>query len=212
MDERPRRTNTPLPVKIALAVAIVGGLGWWVADRNDRRGNEQRLAEVASAIAGRDVEIACPGPLKRVFGYETTEGSVRFDERGRPADEARLEHAPCENLDALAEGRRDGALACLAAGGADCGEGADLTARAVDVLAHESWHLAGETDEAVTECRALQTIPMAAQRLGASEQEGRGLAKRALEVWYPQMPGRYRSTECQDGAKFDLNRDSAVWP
>ena len=43
------------------------------------------------------------------------------------------------------------------------------TARAIAVLAHEAWHLRGETDEGVTNCYAFQSGVALGERLGLSE-------------------------------------------
>lgn len=121
--------KTPVWVKLALFAAAVAAIAWWVVDRQDRRGNENRLSAVASAISGRDVKVRCPGPLSRVFGYETVDGSVRFDERGRPARDTKLSSEPCAELDALAERRRSKALLCIKSGGG-CGGDVEGLARA----------------------------------------------------------------------------------
>jgi hypothetical protein len=147
-----------------------------------------------------------------VLSWDIVEGSVRFDAEGRPADETKLRAFTCAELDALAEGRRDEELACAERDGAACGKPVHDLALAVDVLAHESWHLAGIIDEAVTECRAVQTTAWTAQRLGASAAQGRALARTHLETGYLRLPDRYRSGDCTDGGKLDLRPDDAVWP
>ena len=43
------------------------------------------------------------------------------------------------------------------------------TARAIAVLAHEAWHLHGETDEGITNCYAFQSGVSLGRRLGLSE-------------------------------------------
>ncbi len=48
------------------------------------------------------------------------------------------------------------------------------TARAIAVLAHEAWHLRGESDEGTTECYALQTGVELGRRLGLSDETARG--------------------------------------
>jgi hypothetical protein len=186
-----RRASTPIAVKLALVVTAVGAPAWWLAQRQDRLGNEERLSAVASAIAGRDVRVRCPGVRGRVFSWDTVEGSVRFDAGGRPADETRLRTFTCRELDALAEGRREGALAC------GHGPACDDLALAVDVLAHESFHLAGVIDEAAAECHAVQTLAWTAQRLGATAEQGRALMQRYIETGYPRLPSGYRSPTCE---------------
>jgi hypothetical protein len=186
-----RRATTPIAVKLALVAIAVGAPAWWLAQRQDRVGNEARLSAIASAIAGRDVKVRCPGIGGRVFSWDTVEGSVRVDAAGRPADEARLRAFTCRELDALAEGRRADALAC--GPGPAC---ADL-ALAVDVLAHESFHLAGVIDEAATECHAVQTLAWTAEQLGATAEQGAALTRRYLQTGYLRLPNRYRSATCE---------------
>jgi hypothetical protein len=185
---RTRRVSTPLVVKLALAAVLVGAPTWWLAQRQDRAGNEKRLSAIASTIAGRDVRVRCPGVGGRVLSWDTVEGSVRFDESGKPADETDIRAFACAELDALAEGRRAEALAC--GPGPACGD----LALAVDVLAHESYHLSGIIDEAQTECRAAQTLSWTAQQLGATPEQGAALTARYLETGYPRLPERYRGT------------------
>jgi hypothetical protein len=103
------------------------------------------------------------------------------------------------------------ALACAERSGAACGTEVEELALAVDVLAHESWHLAGVIDEAVTECRAVQTIAWTAVQLGATEPQGRALARAYLETGYPRLPERYRSGACADGGELDLRPDDGAW-
>jgi hypothetical protein len=206
------RHATPVWVKALLAAVIVGAPSWWLVERHDRIGNEHRLGAVASAIAGQDVRVRCPGVIGRALSWDIVEGSVRFDAAGRPADETKLRAFTCDELDALAEGRRADALACAERSGAACGTEVEELALAVDVLAHESWHLAGVIDEAVTECRAVQTIAWTARQLGATELQGRALARAYLETGYPRLPERYRSGACADGGELDLRPGDGAWP
>jgi len=187
------RPKAPAWVKLALIAVLVGGPGWLLAQRHDRVGNESRLSAIATTIAGREVRVRCPGVVGRVLSWDTVEGSVRFDAAGQPADETRLREFTCAELDALAEGRRASALACADAACADAANGVAL---AVDVLAHESWHLAGVIDESQTECKAVQSLAWTAQRLGATPEQGRELERRYLATGYPRLPQRYRTGAC----------------
>ena len=208
----PAPPRTPTWLKLAASTVLVVSVGLWLHDRADRRGNEDRMSAVASQIAGRAVRVHCPGPVGRLFGWDIVEGSVAFDAEGKPADETKLRKLSCAELDALAEGERASELACTERAQILCGgRGAEL-AMAVDVLSHESWHMHGIRDEAETECRSLQTMAFTAQRLGATEAQGRALARGQYLEAYPRMGDSYRSFTCEDGAKSDLRPDDPRFP
>ena len=209
-----RAAVTPLWVRVLVTVLLVGAPTWWLADRHNRISNQNRLAEVASAIAGREVKVSCPGVLMRWFTADSTEtlaGSVDFDEHGSPSDKTKLRERPCAELDALAEGRRDREVAC-AARSSSCGDDALQVAWAVDTITHEAWHLYGITNEAETECRSMQTMAWTARQLGLGDAEAQGLARLMWEAGYATMIVQYRSTDCRDGGAWDLRPREARWP
>ncbi len=208
-----RYPTTPLWLKLAVATVLVAVAGWWTLDHADRTGNEQRLSAVASQIAGRAVKVHCPGPVGRVFAKDSVvEGFVRFDAEGRPSDETKLQATSCDELDALAEGRRAKELACTERAAIRCGRhGAEL-ATALDVVTHESFHLKGIQDEAKTECNALQTLAATAVQLGATPAQGAALARAQFAESYPLMPDAYRSPDCADGHPWDLRPDDPAFP
>jgi hypothetical protein len=204
--------TTPLPVKLALAAAVLGAAVWWLADRQDVRANERRLSAIASEIAGRDVRVQCPGAVRRLFGWDIVEGSVRFDADGTPHDETKIRKQSCAELDVLAEGERAKELECIGRTGIACGRHGRETVMAVDVLAHEAWHLRGIMDEGETECRSLQTIAWTAQRLGATAEQGHAMARAQYDGGYREMPARYQAAGCADGGPLDLRPDDPRFP
>ena len=204
--------STPLWVKLTIAALVTTALAWWIADRQDRRGNERRLGAIASEIAGREVRVSCPGPVGRLIGWDIVEGSVRFGADGTPADETKIRKQSCAELDALAEGRRKQELECIGRTAIACGRNGRETVMAVDVLAHEAWHLRGVIDEAETECRSLQTMAWTAQRLGATAEQGRAMAQAQYSGTYNEMPEQYRSGACADGGELDLRPDDKRFP
>ena len=211
---RTRAVATPLWVKGLVAVVLAGAPVWWLADRHDRVSNENRLAGVASAIAGREVRVSCPGWFLRTFTPEATEtvaGTVEFDADGTPAEETELRETPCAELDALAEGRRERQVAC-AERSTSCGDDAQKLAWSLDTITHEAWHLYGIANEAEAECRAVQTNAWAGMQLGLTEAQARGLARLHYEVIYEQKPDAYRSAECRDGGAMDVRPDDPRWP
>lgn len=202
----------PIQVKLALAAALLGVAGWWLMGWQDLRGNERRLSAIASEIAGRPVKVQCPGPIGRMFGWDIVEGSVRFDADGAPQDETKIRKLSCDELDALAEGERSKELACIARTSIACGRNGRETAMAVDVLAHESWHLRGIMDESETECRSLQTMAWTAQQLGATAEQGTAMARAQYDGGYRDMPARYQRADCVDGGALDLHPDDPRFP
>lgn len=181
-----------------LAVAVVPVVGL-MALHHEQRANEQRLGEVASAIAGRPVEVHCPGVVQRLVEVSPNSGSVFFDGDGRPSDYTELNGETCSTLDDFAEGQT--------------GSGDALrVARALHVLAHESFHLAGVRNEAEADCFGLQRTAFVAERLGAGLEEAHRLAALALAERARSAPVEYRSPACYDGGPLDLEPGSPVWP
>ena len=88
-------------------------------------------------------------------------------------------------------------------------------AMALAVVAHESYHLLGYTNEAQVECYGMQSIWFVANKLGASIDESQALASLYTTRMYPlrrtQSP-RYWSAECRDGGRLDLRKSLARWP
>ena len=195
---RTRIPPAPPWVRAILAVVLIGGPAWGLLQWHGRVVNEHRLGAIASQIAGRHVAVHCPGVLGRALRYDIVEGTVQFDADGRPADETKLRAFPCAELDALAEGRRAAVLDCVARAG-DCGKAEDDLAVAIDVLTHESFHLAGYADEAAAECHSLQTMAWTAQQLGVAPEVAQRLAAWEANHAYLQMPAQYQGACVLDG-------------
>ena len=181
-----------LALVLALA-ALAAGLLWL---RHAKAETERRLAAIAGEVAQRDVSVRCQGRFGEALDVGVEAGSVRFDADGRPTDETELDRAVC---DSLAQFREDG-------------EASFEAVQAIHTLAHEAWHLAGIQDEAQTECYALQTTALVAERLGADPVVAQGIAVDALRRLYPALPERYRTGDCHDGGVLDLRPASALWP
>ena len=194
---------------VILLLVAAGSLAFYVPYLGEKQ-DERRLAEIASTIAGRDVTIDCPGTLATLTEISPHDGSVRFGPDGRPADVAKLSSGTCDRLRSVLGGDTS-AFECLALS-AVCPQEATRAAVAVNVLSHEAWHLAGERDEAVTQCYALQTNADTAIRLGATPAEARAIAAHVVDRVQPALPPAYRSRDCYDGGPLDLRPDHAGWP
>lgn len=86
-------------------------------------------------------------------------------------------------------------------------------AAGVALLAHEAGHLyESETNEAKTECYAVQRVAELARILGTSAEYADGLAHVYWKDLYPRNPRAYRTSLCKDGGPLDLNPHSDRWP
>jgi hypothetical protein len=71
--------------------------------------------------------------------------------------------------------------------------------------------MTGETDEARTECQAMQRDAAAARLLGADAAQARRLARSYWLVEYPRMPDGYRNSECAPDGPWDEHLPDAPW-
>lgn len=83
---------------------------------------------------------------------------------------------------------------------------------AVHIVVHEAIHVAGERNEAITECTAIQRDAHAAELLGASPAHAQALAVTYYEQAYPLMHSDYRSAGCVEDGPLDLSPGDGQFP
>jgi hypothetical protein len=181
-----------LSTLLVIFVLVGAPTGWLVLTQRDLDTVESRLAAVASEIAGRAVEVHCPGAIERLVDISPNAGSVHFGADGQPGDSMELNTQTCLALEDLS------------------GDEAKVS-KALHVLVHESWHLAGIQDEAKADCYAFQRVEFAALQLGAAPADAEALAHRAYVDRQETAPADYRSYECRDNGALDLS-PSPDWP
>ena len=89
------------------------------------------------------------------------------------------------------------------------------TARAIAVLAHESWHLRGEADEGLANCYGFQSGVQIGQNLGLSRSRARALMREQLATNTADSGTNvaYRvPSSCRDGASSDLRPAEPGFP
>jgi hypothetical protein len=183
----------PIVIPLLLFPALV--LGWqeWTF-----RADEATFSVVATGIAGRDVQIQCQRFTGALLDPTAEAGYVQFNADGTPTDTGRLERDACRDLRAYLHSDRSNPTL--------------QQVIAVQVLAHESYHLSGISDEARTECAAIQRIDHVAVELGATPDQGRLIAERYYDDVYPQMPTAYRDVECKEDGELDASPNDGQWP
>ena len=119
----------------------------------------------------------------------------------RMPDTVFLSPSVCAGLDRLERGDRP------------TDEGSELElGTAVNALAHESVHLTGVVDEAVTECRSVQLIVVAAETMGVERSYGEAMRDAYWKDAYPTLSPEYRTSDCQDGSSLDLDTARHSFP
>jgi hypothetical protein len=163
--------------KIVLGLALLAGLGWGGWSYEHKHALERRLGGVASALAGRPVKVHCQTGAGAMVDVGWELGTVQFDADGHPADRTDLKHDVCKWLRNVRHLQ------------------AAQAALAVEILTHESEHLAGYADEAVAQCRALELMGWTAERLGATPEQARVWT--AISVARtPSLPPEYYDPTC----------------
>ena len=188
---RPRGFPT-ISVGLCLAVAVGGAVPVGLHARTERR-----LSAVASKVAGLSLTVHCQtvGEASLDVGQEL--GYVAFDESGVPERRTVIKRGPCAELS-------------KGLGADPAGVSRDMLI-AVHVLTHETMHMAGTTDEAITECQAMQRDAVTARLLGADADAARALAVRYHREIYPSMPSTYRTDNCVPGGSLDERLPDAPW-
>jgi len=193
VDTLGRRSPFPVVgVAVPLVVALLAGIP---VVRHAR--TEARLARVASALVGHRVEVRCETLSQAWTSAHTELGYVRFGADGQPEPLATLTVDACSDLSAWIGGHRSDAP--------------QNQVIAVHVLTHEAMHLAGETNEARTECAAVQRDARTATLLGATAEQARAVARRYWRISYPDLPADYRTPECAPGGALDEGLPDAPW-
>lgn len=186
----------PFPLISVLACAVVA-IGCAVPVLVHAR-LEHRLADAASAVAGRRVEVRCQTLGQAWVDAHPELGYVEFGSDGRPQRRTVVAVRACDDLSGwLGSGRRVPTRDQVVA---------------VHVLAHEAMHMAGEVDEARAECRAVQRDARLAAALGATPAVARELARRYWREIYPELPDGYRSADCGPGRAWDEHLPDPPWP
>jgi hypothetical protein len=154
---------------------------------------ERRLGDISSFVAGRSVQVRCEDFS---IGTPVEPGGVVQFNGVIPAEYARIRPDVCSALVHFT--RAPDTVS-------------PTFAQALTVLAHESYHLHGVRNEALTQCYAMQAVPRVAHALGAPAPQARLLAVLEYELGYPKMPPTYQSADCRPNGPLDQHPGGG-WP
>ncbi len=194
---------------LALVLAFVAFQVYWFKHET---ATEERLGQIASGIARKDVSVRCPSVWRRALDISMHRGVAHVPPDGSPGY-ARLAHDICQTFEEIVDqGFRKGSYECLITDDPLCDDWVYEAALAVDVLAHEAWHLAGVRNESEAECFAMQSGASVAEQLGATREQAVAIAVYAYRA-NGAAPDRYQiTTECAPGQRLDLHPETSAWP
>ena len=170
--------------------------GWGGLDGDEMTRTQRLLSREAAAIAGHVVDVRCDargeavGVVQHADGVAEVGGRIAF-----------LTPSICFRLHRLAFEDDEGAFS--------------QTARALAVLAHEAWHLRGESDEGVTNCYAFQSGVGLGRRLGLSDETAAAMMRQQLAdnaTFARSAPEYLVPDECRNGGELDLDRGRSRFP
>ena len=179
-----------------ILLVLVPRGGWDGLDADDQAKTEARLSAEAGRIAGHEAVVHCDARGEAVGVVQHADGIAEVGGRN-----AYLTPDLCYRLYRLAYKDDEGAFS--------------QTARAIAVLAHEAWHLRGETDEGVTNCYAFQSGVALGERLGLSSGTAARMMRQQLadNLTYARSAPEYLvPRECRDGGGLDLDPGSSSFP
>lgn len=164
-------------------------------------------SRTATEITGTASRVICWGPngwneyhlwVRSTYGHGlgSTFGFVL------PGDtDINLSPQTCARLDLLAYTRKRPKR----------GKARREVANAVTVLAHESMHAAGISDEGVAHCFGMQLTREFAREIGVRARYARRLAKTSWRNrWI--YPAEYDHPDCYNGGPLDLRPNKRRWP
>lgn len=186
-------------VLAALAVVLfvlVPDRGWGGLDQADRAKTEALLSSEAGRIAGHTARVHCDAKGEAVGVVQHADGLAEIG-----GTNAYLTPGNCYQLYRLAFKRDEGSFS--------------QTARAIAVLAHEAWHLRGETNEGIVNCYAFQSGVTLGRRLGLSQGTAARMMRQQLtdNATYARSAPEYLVPgECRNGGRLDLAPANSRFP
>ena len=186
-------------VVAALALVLfvlVPDEGWNGLDDADQARTEALLSSEAARIAGHAADVHCDARGEAVGIVQHADGIAEVGGRN-----AYLTPEICYRLYRLKYKGDEGPFS--------------QTARAIAVLAHEAWHLHGETDEGITNCYGFQSGVALGRRLGLSDRTAARMMRQQLAdnaTFGRSAPEYLVPRECRNGGRLDLRPGDSRFP
>jgi hypothetical protein len=185
-----------LAVIAVLLYAASRPRGWDAVSAARQAQTEAILSREASDVARHPARVTCDDKREFVGFVQDADGLAEVG-----GEQAFLTPEICDTLYQLAIKHRVQSF--------------PATARAIAVLAHESWHLRGERNEGLANCFGFQSGVAIGVNLGLSESRARAMMREQYEtnVSDPATSSQYRvPSSCRNGGSSDLRPGTSSFP
>jgi hypothetical protein len=200
----PRRFEWRHVVEALAAVAIVAGIlfyasrpqGWDAVSGRDRARAEAAFSREATLIAAHPARIGCDTSGEHVGFVQDADGVATVG-----GTQAYVTPSICDTLYQLAFKHRVQSFS--------------RTARAIAVLAHESWHLRGVRNEGLANCYGFQSGVQIGVHLGLSKSKAHAMMREQLATNASDASGQPEylvPSGCRDGGSEDLHPSAHGFP
>jgi hypothetical protein len=204
MDEEAGRPYRRYLLEAGAALALVAGIlffasrphGWDAVSTADRARAKTIFSREASRIAGHPARVGCDTSGEHVGFVQDADGVATVGGR-----QTYVTPSICDTLYQLAFKHRVQSFS--------------RTARALAVLAHESWHLRGVRDEGLANCYGFQSGVEIGVNLGLDESKARAMMREQLATNASDAAGSPEylvPRGCRDGGDQDLRPDDSGFP
>lgn len=142
--------------------------------------HENQATQIVQKVSGRiEGKAKCQRFSEAFFDTAlSTKGMVYYDKD----NVAHLKYDTCQSFMSWMESNKSNP--------------SEKEAMAVLVVIHESVHVAGEHNEAITECKADKQLAEIAEHLGATKKQAEDLYTLYMEKIHPRQPSQYQNGVC----------------
>lgn len=191
-----KRVDRSRIVALVVLGLVIGQQGWWEYQWFKQ---EAVLSTAAKSIGGAEADVDCQRFGEALLFTRSNLGEVQFGDDGKPAKQTMIAWEVCKDFRDFLTG--------------DKANPTHEQTVAIHVLTHEAVHMAGEKNEAATECYAMQLMPYVAQSLGVPQGKADEMSAWYLAEVYPTLDNDYYDPgKCYSGGPLDIDPSDEMWP
>ena len=174
-------------ISVVLTVILLGIFGW--QEIQWQKVEWEGTAVVKEISGNKEGYLKCQRFSEAFFDVNTTRGGMVMSDA---PNEAIVNYEQCQSIMGWMESGKKSMTS--------------KELQSLHVLTHEAVHVAGERNEAVTECTAINRDNMTVSILGAPDALALETPQRYYDEFFNRMPSEYRLDGCSVSPEYDSLR------